>query len=232
VQCERFSEDIDGTWQYLSFSPAISGGYCIVNNILCSAFLLQRSNDPNFGSNCVIGLWFNGKWWFANYGAITFINTAIINAVPTLCAFLGNKLYTLFTNTSSFPVGVAQTPLWDMEDPLSDKEVIRAGVQTIISNGTGTISTTLDGLEGSTPFQVQINTSLVFTGAGGSPITFIGAGSVAIVWTTFGTYNLFSADAPGTFSKNVGMTMTTTAMNVQLVGMYLDYKLGQRWKIN
>ena len=61
VNCERFSEAIDGTWQYLSFSPAISGGYCIVNNILCSAFLLNRSNDPNFGSDTVLGMWFNSK---------------------------------------------------------------------------------------------------------------------------------------------------------------------------
>lgn len=230
VQCERFSEAIDGTWQYLGFTPAISGGYCIVNNILCSAFLLKRLNDPNFGSDTVIGMWFNGKWWFANFGAITFINTAIINAVPTLCAFLGNKLYTLFTSTASFPQGIAQTPLWDMDDPLSDKEVIRAGVETVIYNGTGTISTTVDGLKGPFSFQVQINSTIVFTGAGGSAISFVGTGP--IVWTGFGQYSLFSGDPPATFSKNVGMTITTQNMNLQLVGIYMDHKVGQRWKIN
>jgi hypothetical protein len=232
VNCERFSEAIDGTWQYLSFSPSISGGYCIVNNILCSAFLLKRANDPDFGSDTVLGMWFNGKWWFANFGAISFITTAIINAVPTLCAFLGNKLYTLFTNTASFPTGVAQTPLWDMDDPLSDKEVIRAGFQTVIANGEGSISSTVDGLEGEVPFQESINSTLIFVGSNGQPVTFVGSNSLPITWTNFGTYVLFSGDPPGTFSKNVGMTITTTNINLQLVGVYMDTKVGQRWKFN
>ena len=229
VNCDRFSEDIDGTWQYLAFNPAISGGVAVVNNLMCTAFLLKRSNDPVFGSNTVIGLWFDKKWWFGNFGPITFIATAIINAVPTLCAFLENTLYTLFTNTASYPQGVAQTPLWDMEDPISQKEVIRAGVQTVLYNSDGSISTTVDGFGSSTAFQSDILTTIQFVNdATGAPINFIGSGP--ITWTTYNAYELFSGSSPGVFSRGVGMTITTENLDAQIVGIYMDYKKGARWQ--
>jgi len=45
-------------------------------------------------------------------------------------------------------------------------------------------------------------------------------------------YTLFSGDPPATYSKNVGMTITATDVDLQLVGIYMDSKVGQRWKSN
>jgi hypothetical protein len=235
VNCDRFSEDIDGTWQYLAFSPPISGGVCVVNNIQCSAFLLQRQNDPVFGSNTVIGLWFNGKWWFANFGTVTFIYTAIINAVPTLCAFIGNELYTLFTNTAAFPNCIIMTPQWDMGDPLSDKEIIRGGFLSIVFNesaSSSSISATIDGFNSQEYFlpnpSVNAVGGFVFVNNSGSPITFVGSGPIN--WTSFSTYNLYNGVTPGGFSQAVGMTINTTGITAQITGIYMDYKLGARWQ--
>jgi hypothetical protein len=231
VNALRFSEDIDGTWQYLSFNPSISGGMCVVNNILCTAFLLQRSSDPLFGSNTVIGLWFNKKWWFANFGTVTFICTAIINAVPTLCAFIGNQLYTLFTNAAQPPAGLAMTPLWDMGDPLSQKQVYRAGFLGV-QYGQGsnpTINATVDGYNTSLSLQNSPITSLQFVNNSGSPITF--TGSAAIVWTTFNAYQLYNSAVGALYSSAVGMTIKTTGVNMQITGVYMEYKLGARWQL-
>lgn len=224
---EQLSEDIDGTWQYLAFSPSISAGECVVNNKLCAAFLMQRANDPNFGSNCVIGMYFDKKWWFANFGTITFLSTAIINSVPTLVAFIGNQMYTLFTNTTTFPNGIAQTPLWDMDDPLSAKEVIRAGVRVVLFSGAGSINYTVDGLVSSTQVTSQAGANITFTGLGGSIITFVGSGP--ILWTSLGSYELINGVSPGVFSTNVGMTINTFNENIQLCLIAMDYKKGQRW---
>jgi hypothetical protein len=142
VNAARVSEDIDGTWQYLNFALTISGGQCVVNNILCAAFNLGSGNDPQTDNDPLIALWFNGVWWFANFGTVTFITSAIINAVPTLMAFIGNKLYSMFTDKTTSPPGEVVTPLWDMGDPLSDKAVGRVGVEIILFNQSGTVSLT------------------------------------------------------------------------------------------
>jgi hypothetical protein len=101
VSAPKVSGDIDGTWQYLDFNQPISGGQVVVQNILCAAFLLKRLNDPNFGSNTIIALWFQTSdtspqtgvtsttdiWWFANFGPLNFIVSGIVNNVPALFAF-------------------------------------------------------------------------------------------------------------------------------------------------
>ena len=229
VDAQRFSEDIDGTWQYLSFSPSISGGQCIVNNILCGAFLLQRAADPIFGSNTVVGLWFDKKWWFANFGTITFITTAFLNNVPTIFGFIGNKLFSLFTDSTTAPNTQSITPLWSMEDPISTKEIIRAGVEitTVLVGGSVTIS--VDGTGGNSSVATSQSPGvLTFIGAGGVAIKFTGLGGVGIVFTV-GTYALYSGYPPGVFSHYIGMTTTSTGVSGQFSSFFMDYKKGARW---
>lgn len=229
VDAQRMSEDIDGTWQYLSFSPAISGGQCIVENILCAAFLLQRSNDPVFGSTCVVGMWFDGKWWFGNFGSITFIASAFLNNVPTLFVLIGNKLYTLYTNTASYPATNAVTPLWAMEDPISIKEIVRAGLELVTFVSGGNVTVNVDGTGGSSSVAVSaVPGTLTFLGAGSIPISFLGAGSVPIVWTV-GSYTLYQGPPPGVFSHYIGMTITTSGVSAQLSSFFMDYKKRARW---
>jgi hypothetical protein len=229
VQAQQLSGDIDGTWQYLSFSPSISAGQCVVQNKLCAAFLLQRSSDPNFGSNCVIGMFFEGRWWFANFGAVTFICTALINSVPTLVAFIGNQMYTLFTNMASNPNGVAMCPLWDMEDPISDKLIVRAGVRVAFFDQSGGLTLTADGLEGSMPIVTNIGQSTIsFVNNSGSPIVFVGTGP--IIWLTLVKYQLITNYPPGTWSQNVGLTLMTTDVNLQICLFAMDYKKRARWQ--
>lgn len=232
VNATRMSEDIDGTWQYLQFTPQISGGQCVVNNILCCAFLLKRLNDPVFGSNTVLGMWFNGLWWFSNFGTVTFLTTAIINNVPTLMAFIGNKLYSLFTVTATSPDAIAITPLWDMDDPLSDKAIIRAGVQIIGFGAAAVVTISVDGLTTSEEFVdgSTESTAIRFINNSGDPIRFIGAGGLPLIFHAPKSYVLANGDPPGTWSPYIGMRITSTSnANYQLSGFFMDYKKGARW---
>lgn len=228
VDAQRVSEDIDGTWQYLAFNPAISGGQCVTRNILCAAFLLKRSNDPVFGSNTVVGMWFDGQWFFANFGTITLLSSAIINATPAILAFIGNKMYQLFEDRATTVDASAMTPQWPMEDPLAIKTVVRAGAEllTEIIGGTAVIS--VDSVNSSAALMSSASPGeLVFLGSDGNPLTFLGAGSVPIVWVVGGM--LLQGSPPGAFSQYVGLTLTTTGLGYQLAGFFMDYKLGARW---
>lgn len=227
VEAQKISEDIDGTWQYLSFATPITGGQVVIANILCAAFLVQRLNDPVFGSGAVLAMWFGGKWWFAQYGALTLASTAIIGAVPVLMGFIGNVMYQCFQNTASAPNTRAMTPLWSMDDPLSSKVIIRAGVEVIINVfGGGEISLTADGTQGSTAFNVGANGQITFTGLAGAPITFTGTGP--IMWIT-SNYHQYSGYVPGVWSNYIGMTLTSQNLGFQLASFLLDYKKRVRW---
>lgn len=227
VDAQRVSEEIDGTWQYLSFNPSISGGQCVTRNILCAAFLLKRSNDPVFGSNTVLGMWFDGTWFFANFGTITLLASAIIGGKPALLAFIGNKMYQIFADDTSSPDVQLMTPLWGLDDPLSIKNVVRVGVELTTKAPGGTVSLTLDSVNGSQPVPLtgQVGT-LEFLGLNGQPLTFSGTGS--ITWTV-GSYQLYDAAGPGGWSQYVGMTVEASGIEFQLSSFFMDYKLGRRW---
>ena len=231
VNAVRVSEDIDGTWQYLAFNPSISGGQCVVNNILCAAFLMKRLSDPTFGSNTVIGLWFNGLWWFANFGEVTFLTSAIIGSVPTLMAFIGNKLYSLFTNSATNPDGIAISPLWDMDDPISDKSVIRAGVQIIAFQPGSSVTLSIDGIDTTEVFKTAATAAafLQFVNNASIPIIFTGSGGAPINWIASKAYVLINGSTPGLWSPYVGMTLKSFNSNFQLSGFFIDFKKGVRW---
>jgi hypothetical protein len=232
VQAQQISEDIDGTWQYINPATALSGGAAVIANKICSCFLVPRLNDPIFGSNTVVAINFDKKWFFANYsavGAITFLAGVIVSNKPALFGFIGNKLYQLFADPTTGPATVAQTALWPMEDNLADKEIIRAGFEATVLNATGTFSMTCD----TTNMQYQA----VNLTAGGAVQWVNNLGNVVqwqnnalapVSWFS-GQYLLYNGSAPGTYGKYVGQTVTSSGAIYQLSAFDMDYKLRARW---
>jgi hypothetical protein len=231
VNAAKVSLDLDGSWQYLTFSQQVSGGQAVVLNILNAAFCLQRLNDPILGSGIVVAMWTEAtqRWWFANVGSATFIVSAVVNATPTLFAFIGNVLYQMFSGSP--PSTRMMTPLWDLGDPLSDKQALRAGFELIaqtLSAGYH-VTATIDTYQGSTqlPLAAAVG-ALQFVNSSGDDITFTGPGGVPINWTV-SVIQLYQAQAPGTYAKYVGMTITTSGIAYELDGFYMDFKKRKRW---
>lgn len=232
VQAAQVSEDIDGTWQYINPGAALSGGAAVIENKICSCFLVPRLNDPIFGSNTVVAIYFDKKWFFANYsavGAITFLAGGIVNNQPALFGFIGNKIYQLFADATTGPATVAQTALWPMEDNLADKEIIRAGFEATVLNATGTFSMTCD-----TTNMQYAAVNLTAGGAVqwvnnlGNVVQWQNNSSAVVAWFS-GQYLLYNGVAPGTFGKYVGQTVTSTGAIYQLSAFDMDYKLRARW---
>lgn len=231
VDAQRISEDIDGTWQYLDFSQVISGGAVVVNNILCAALLLKRLNDPVFGSNIVVALWFNNKWWFANYGALTFITPAMKGSSPVLYGFRGNQLYQLFEDVTSAPNGIVMSPLWDMEDPLADKQAIRAGFDTtVVASGASPFTLSIDSVNGSSTVISLTQPSAVGWTNNSNALVLWQNNSLAVVSWFGGSFQLYSGNSPGVFRKYVGLTVNTGGAICEFSGMFLDYKKRARWQ--
>lgn len=229
-----YASGIDGTIQYVDYTQAISGGTCVVNNILCAAFLLKRASDPVFGSNTVLAMFQltpagYAKWWFANFGAVTRVIGALVNNAPALFGYIGNKFYQLFANANSAPAATLMTPLWDFGDPLYIKEFIRVGFQLSYPIINGTFSMTVDSTVRSRPVATltTIN-SPVWVNNNGNPVQWANALLQIVNWIGQ-SYLLYSGQAPAGMDNYVGLTFTSTGSVFELNAILVDYKFGARW---
>jgi hypothetical protein len=234
VADEKISTDIDGTWQLFDSSLAISGGSATVNNIICAGFLFKQYASDEIAARTTVAMYFNKKWWFANYGAITFVCSGVKNGAPTLYGLIGNKLYQLFSaitagEITASPATRAMTPLWPMEDSLAKKRVIRVGLQYSIDVSSGTTSLYVDTSNSSTLVAGSQNVQAVQWVNNSSTVVQWQNNALSIVTWYQNSTLLYSGSPPGAFDNFVGMTYTTTAAVYELDAFYMDYKLGARW---
>lgn len=235
TNAQKVSSDIDGTWKYVDFSQVICGGQFVDNNILSFGMLIKRLNDPIFGNNTVLACWSDNKWWFANFGALSFVVSAIVNInaltanQPALFGFIGNKLFQLFATTITAPATIAMTPLWPMEDQLADKQCIRAGFEVVISSFSGTFGMTVDSTNSSSQ-AVTLSTSgnVTWINNFANLVQWQNNALVIVQWFT-GVYLLYNATAPGVYGKYLGATISASGSSYQLSSVALDYKLRARW---
>ena len=252
VTAEKVSDDIDGTFQYVSTQAGagglqISGGGASVQNILNACFLIRQINDPQFGTRTIVANFFDGKWWFANYnstlttnssgvvsiteqttGTLTFITWAMNGAFPALYGLKGNKMYQLYANNSSGPLTRWQTGLWPMEDSLADKEVYRAGLE-ITATAVGNAYMSLDTPNSSNQFLVGTPGAVSWINKTGTVTTWKNNSNNLVTWSN-SSYSLFLADAQGGYGKYVGLTGYINAGSVyELNGNMMDYALRRRW---
>jgi hypothetical protein len=226
---QKISDDIDGTWQYLTFAQPLSGGQVVVNNILTAAILLNQTADPETGLNTVIAMWWDGKWWFANYGNVTFILSAYTNNLPSLYAFIGNKLYQCFADSTTSPSTEWIGPLWDMGDPIRTKEAITCGMELQITGTFGSISLNLDTANKSIPIVLGSPLSLVqWQNNSGTIVQWQNNSLATVTWYNTG-YALLYAMSTGGYSKYIGMSGSAVGTQFQLSGLMMDYEFGARW---
>lgn len=235
VTANRISEDIDGTLQYLDPSQVISGGFCKVQNIPQSCYLMKQVNDPVLGNRTFIAMFFDKKWWFVDYdpgGSLEkFICGAISNAQPSLFAITqDNSLFQLFFDNTSSPPSSWMTALWGMEDSLADKEVVRAGFEITSQQQSISFVITLDtqNIYNQIPISTAVG-KVDWSNSSNQVVQWINNSSLAVVWTN-GSYQLFYGDAQGGYAKYVGISGSAPQGSVyQMSSNVMDYYLRKRW---
>ena len=252
VTAQKISDDIDGTFQYVSTQTGsgglqISGGACSVENILNASFLIRQINDPIFGTRTIVANFFDNKWWWANYnssltvnsngiasiteattGTLTFISWGMNGSFPALYGIKNNKLYQLYSNTASAPLTRWMTPLWPMEDSLADKEVYRAGLE-ITATAVGNVYMSLDTPNTTNQFLVGTPGAVAWFNGTGAITAWQNNSSVPVTWSN-SSYSLFLADSQGGFGKYVGLTGYVNPGSIyEMNGNMMDYALRKRW---
>jgi hypothetical protein len=230
VTAEKLSEDIDGTFQYIDTTFPMSGGSPKVNGIIQASFLMKQLNDPSVGTRVIVASVFDKKWWFTNYGALTFVATAVKSNQPVLFGLLGNKLYQLYQNSNSGPASSWLTALWPMEDQVADKEVFRAGFEMTIQQLGSSLSLNLDTPNTSTPFITSAALGTVtWQNNSGQIVAWQNNLLVNVGWYT-SNYLLYYGDGQGGFARYVGLSGSLGAGSIlEVNSMIMDYSLRTRW---
>jgi hypothetical protein len=232
---------LDGTWQYLDPSLPISAGLATVGNIFCGAFLFKQLNDPVWGSQTYLAMMQRNrsglvKWWFAQYSdsagnTLKRVTQGVQSNVPTLYGYINNKLYQLFSDTTTAPPSTLSTPLWDMGDPISDKQFITVGFNlSQLTVGGGMFTMTVDTTTGSTAVAniSSITGAVDWVNNAGATVSWEN-NSLAIVTWVGSAYLTYQAQSPGGFDKYVGLTLSNTGSIYQLNSILVDWKFGARW---
>lgn len=229
-----YNSSIDGTWQYVDFSQTVSAAQVISNSLLTAAFLIKRANDPVFGSNIVIAMYTGnaagGRWWFANYGSVSRITTAIKNGQSVIYCYIGSQLFQLFADTTSSPAFNLMTALWDFQDPITAKQVIKGGMGiSIFKAGAGQISMYLDTENASYPLSNLVAGSIQWINNFGATVTWQNNFLQTVTWLS-GNFNTLWAASPQGFAKYVGFTVKSTrGIQCELQSLLMDYKWAARW---
>lgn len=254
VRCSRVSADIDSSWQSIDFTQPITGGMVIVNNILCAAFNIHQVNDPIAGTRNVLAMYFDGKWWFAsiidsvgiysnNLASTRIVISAIYQGQPALfAATLGlDSHYHMvqpFGNQATSPPSSFKTALWELDDPLADKQAIRAGFEATVTTGSGQFLLYID---------TEINSQTIPNGSGSASVTWVNNLSQTVNWVnnlsqtvqwTSTQYQFYNASSPGAYGKYLGLTFQATATGgggawgsvFRMSQLMLDYEYGARWR--
>ena len=252
VEADRMSEDIDGTWQYVDFTKPISGGSCVVNQILCSCWLINQLNDPIIGSRNALAVYFDKKWFFVvlqdstgSYNALytqpmSFVSSGIYNDNPTCYAVVGTGtsqgLIRLFDNYAVAPPSSFKSALWAGQDPLADKQAIRAGIELAGVQALSSFTLSLDTPNSSIMLpNISGGTAVSWVNTSGAVVPWVNNSGAVVGWLSNG-YALYDGSSPGGFAKYIGLSFNSPpgaasgwGSVFELDGMYIDYQYRARW---
>ena len=226
----KVSDDIDGTFDLIDPSMAVSAGQALLNSVMVQAFLFKYA-DPDVGGRSLLALFFDKKWFFASQGDdLTQIDTAIIDGVPTLFGTNGTTLTRLFSDSVSDMPHTIKTKLWDMSDSLRDKQALKLGLEMISPINPLTVSGTVDTEfdKNAFPFTVVGGEIIQWVNNSGQIVQWVNNAGAIVQWVQSGyTFQGVNAD---TFGKYLGVTISSNTPGRIYQGLHLQFcEMGNEW---
>lgn len=224
---QKGSDKLDGIFQRINSFTNISAGVVVINKILCLAFLFSY-NDPDVGNRALFAIYFNKKWFVASHSStLVTCAGATLSGTQTLFATDGSKLYKCFGDNTTATTQTIKSKLWDMGEALTDKQVLKAGIETIMPDYAANISLDVD----------NENKSVTVVNQPSSLIHWVNNSEETVLWTnnSFGFvgwfasgYVWFRSDASLT-GKYIGMTISASIPQLIVSAEQLQYEFRARW---
>lgn len=212
---QKLSDKLDGLFPNLPFTSPETAGHRVVAAVTSvhSVFIwcllvpyTDTSVSPSILRNILL-CFSQGKWFFASSGnTLEAMASVDVAGNPNLYVTNGTQLWQMFANTARPVTYKIQSKLFDFGDGTMMKEFLRFGLELQSDNVVAPL-VTIENEEAGDSVNIAITTqnTIVFTGLGGVPITFVGVGP--ITWVT------------------TGLQLARNATGVQMLGDYLGFTL-------
>jgi hypothetical protein len=226
----KISDPLDGIFPFIYFSEEVSGGQCLINNILCAVFNFKYSDNGT--DRWIQAAFFERKWFLTNqltnaYYVVPSVKDGFLN----LYGSTGTNLYQFYEDNTNPVVVDIETALLPMGDPIRDKQALKIGIEATL----GTTPVILDAYVDSESDQSPVITfanSVLWLNNSSQVIDWINNSSTIISWlgpqSAGAGYYLYKSDAK-MYGKYLGMTIQSTSTPFTINGFQFEHELRARF---
>ena len=226
----KISDPLDGIFPLIDFSSQISGGQCLVNNILCAVYNFRYNDNGTF--RWIQAAFFERKWFFTNQLAdCYFVVPSVSEGFLNLYGSTGTDLYQFYEDETN-PLQVQiETALLPMGDPIRDKQALKIGIEATLGNLPVALSAFVDSESDQSPPITFLNTAIWINNIG-TQINWLNSANQITAWLSTVSagagYSLYKADAK-MYGKYLGMTVQATATPFTINGFQYEHELRARF---
>ena len=226
----KISDPLDGVFPLIDFDSPVSGGQCLINNILCAVYNFKYNDNGTMRG--IQAAFFERKWFFTNQLTdVYFVVPAVKDGFLNLYGTTGNNLYQFYEDAAN-AVGVEiETALLPMGDPIRDKQALKIGIEATLGNVPILLTAYVDSESQQSP-AIDFANTIFWVNNSLQTIDWTNNLSQVVGWIT-GTsagagYYLYKSDAK-MFGKYLGMTITSNATPFTINGFQFEHELRARF---
>jgi hypothetical protein len=226
----KISDPLDGVFPLIDFDSFVSGGQCLINNILCAVYNF-RYND-NGTMRWIQAAFFERKWFFTNQLTDSyFVVPAVKSGFLNLYGTTGNDLYQFYEDADN-PVNVEiVTALLPMGDPIRDKQALKIGIEATLGTDPTILAATVDSERQVSP-PIIFQNSILWVNNSLQNVDWTNTLGNILSWVTTQSggagYFLYKSDAK-MYGKYLGMTITSNATPLTINGFEYEHELRARF---
>jgi hypothetical protein len=226
----KISDPLDGVFPVINFDEFISGGQCLINNILCAVFNFKFNDDGT--ERWIQAAFFERKWFFTNQLTdCYFVVPAFKDGFLNLYGTSGKDLYQFYEDVLNPVDMILETALLPMGDPIRDKQALKIGIEATLGGEPIIFDAYVDSENQQSP-AIEFSNAIIWLNNVGSPISWSNNASLLIGWaaanSSGGGYYLYKKDAK-MFGKYLGITLEGSVTPFTINGFEFEHELRARF---
>ena len=228
----KISDALDGIFPNIDFSSTVTGCQTLIYNILVSAWNVRYNDNGTYRRVQLV--FFDRKWFISYQGNLTHINSSPVNGLINAYGVeSGGAFYRLYEDQTANIATEVVTALWDLKDPIRDKQALKLGVEaTFPVTVAGQLNISIDS-ESRASTSIALGNAVAWQNNSFNNIAWTNNAGSTLQWVSSGYqltegYKLLKYDAQ-MYGKYLGMTVTSTAPAFTFNGFQLEHELRARF---
>lgn len=226
----KISDPLDGVFPLIDFNSEVTGGQCLINNILCAVYNFKYNDN---GTNRWIqAAFFERKWFFTNQLTnANYVAPGVKDGFLNLYGTTGLNLYQFYEDDANAVDVNIETALLPMGDPIRDKQALKIGIEATLGEQPVILLAHVDSESDQSP-TITFANSVLWVNNSAQVIDWTNNSSQIISWlgpqSAGAGYYLYKSDAK-MYGKYLGMTIQSTSTPFTINGFQFEHELRARF---